>query len=320
MMPLKLKRRPLGATGITVSEISFGAGPVSGLMTGNERELQRKTVQRALEAGVNWFDTAAGYGEGRSETNLGAVLRELGASEAVHLATKVRLAADQLNDIKSAVRTSVAASLKRLGVPRVTLLQLHNSITPCRGDQATSITPRDVLGENGVLEAFHALRSDGLVAQFGLTGLGDDRALREVIGAGSWSAIQACVSLVAPRREGDLISFCAQSGMGVIGIRALAGGALAGQAASAHTHTTKFFPLDIYRGDQQKAARLEMLLPSNISLKEAALRYVLGDPDISTALVGFANPEQIDEAADFAQAGPLEDALRSTLTAEAGAP
>ncbi len=316
MTPLKLKCRSLGSTGIQVSEISFGAGPVSALMTGHERELQRRTIHRALEAGVNWFDTAPGYGDGQSEMNLGATLRELNAADEANVATKVRLGAEQLSNIKDSVKSSVAASLKRLGLPRVTLIQLHNSITQSRGDQPTSITPRDVLDQNGVLQAFEELRSEGLVAHFGITGLGDDSALREVIGCGPWTAIQACTSLVAPRCEGDLISMCVQMGMGVIAIRVFAGGALAGQPASAHTRITKFFPLDIYRGDQQKAANFASLLPMNTSLKEAAIRSVLSDRDISTALVGFADPDQIDEAVRFAQAGPLEATLLANLTGE----
>jgi aryl-alcohol dehydrogenase-like predicted oxidoreductase len=320
MMPMILKCRPLGSTGIEVSEISFGAGPVSALMTGNERDLQRMTIQRAIESGVNWFDTAPGYGNGQSETNLGAALRELGAADKVHVATKVRLRAEQLSDLKESVKISVTASLKRLGLPRVTLIQLHNSVTQNRGDQPTSITPRDVLDRNGVLQAFEELRSEGLVAHFGLTGLGDDGALREVTGSGPWAAIQACTSLVAPRRKGDLISFCVQRGIGVIAIRVMAGGALAGQPPSAHTHTTKFFPLDIYRGDQQKAAKLAALLPMNTSLREAAIRYVLSDPDVSMALIGFASPEQIDEAIRFARAGPPDAGLLSILTTEARRP
>src|SRR6187200_300324 len=100
MTPPPLHRRPLGATGIGISEISFGCGPVSALMTGEARDVQRQTMQRALEAGMNWFDTAAGYGDGRSETNLGKALAEMGAAGSVHVATKVRLAAEHLGNIK----------------------------------------------------------------------------------------------------------------------------------------------------------------------------------------------------------------------------
>src|SRR5688500_627788 len=69
--------RPLGTTGLHVSAVSFGAGPVSGLMTGPPRPEQAAVVRHAIACGINWFDTAAGYGAGESETNLGIALKEI---------------------------------------------------------------------------------------------------------------------------------------------------------------------------------------------------------------------------------------------------
>src|SRR5438128_1117638 len=145
--------RPLGTTGIQISAIAFGAGPVPALLTKpDQQDKQIDAVHCALENGINWFDTAATYGDGRSESFLGAALRELRAADQVHVATKVRLLAPDLDNIGAAVGTSFAGSLARLGIPRVTLLQVHNSITARRGDLPTSITPRDVLGPGGMLE------------------------------------------------------------------------------------------------------------------------------------------------------------------------
>src|SRR5436190_13098429 len=120
---------PLGKTTILVSRLSFGAGPISTLMVGSDDDRQREAVAHAIERGINWFDTAATYGGGASEANLGRVLEELEAASNVHVATKVRLMPDDLADIRSAVRRCVEGSLQRLRLPRVTLLQLHNSIT-----------------------------------------------------------------------------------------------------------------------------------------------------------------------------------------------
>lgn len=311
-----LNTRPLGSTGLRISEISFGAGPVAALLTSQARAAQLKTIRRAIEAGINWFDTAATYGDGQSEINLGATLRELGALDKVHIATKVRLTESQLDNVGEAVKSSVLASLKRLGLPRVTLLQLHNSITRNRGDQPTSITPHDVLGKGGVLDAFEKCKAEGVIEHFGLTGLGDEMSLREVIAAGGWTTMQLPFNILGPRRsDGDLIATCAGRGMAVLAIRVFAGGALAGQSPSQHTHTTKFFSLETYRRDQQHALKLAELLPPGVSLKEAAVRHVLGDAQISTALIGFAGAEQIDEAVKFAQAGPLPPTLLEKLLA-----
>ena len=68
--------RTLGKSGLRISAVSFGAGPISGLMVGTDKTSQRQTVQRALQSGINWFDTAATYGDGASERSLGPALAE----------------------------------------------------------------------------------------------------------------------------------------------------------------------------------------------------------------------------------------------------
>src|SRR3954452_17866054 len=182
--------RCLGKTGIQVSVLSFGAGPISTLMVSDDRPRQLAVVAYAIERGVNWFDTAATYGNGQSDHNLGRVLEQLGALGRVHVETKVRLTADDLRDITGAVKRSVAASLQRLRVPRVTLLQLHNSITEKRVDEPTSIIPADVLQKDGVADAFDELRAEGLVAYLGLTGIVSPSALAEVVAPARFETMQ----------------------------------------------------------------------------------------------------------------------------------
>jgi aryl-alcohol dehydrogenase-like predicted oxidoreductase len=324
-----MQYRTLGRTGIRVSVLAFGAGPVSGLMTGTDPDAQLAVVRRALDAGINWFDTAPGYGRGASETNLGRALRALGRSASVHIATKVRLAADQLGSIGEAVRRSVEESLSRLGVSSVALLQLHNGITARRGDEPTSIMPADVLGRGGVLEAFAGLRADGLVRHVGLTGTGQPAALREVVRSGAFDAVQVPYHLLNPSAGralpagfpetdfGNIIADCAAERMGVLAIRVYAAGALLGQAPSAHTHRTPFFPLALYERDRRRARRAAALVGGEAALKEAALRFVLSHPSIHAAIVGFGSPDHVDEAAAFADAGPLPDDQIARLEAAA---
>ena len=310
--------RPLGTTGISLSAISFGAGPVPALLTRPDAaDRQLATIRAALEAGINWFDTAPTYGDGQSEAALGAALARL-APAGVHVATKVRLPAERLHDIHGFVTQSVTESLERLRRSNVTLLQLHNSITPRRGDLPTSITVEDVLGPGGVAEAFAALQHAGKIVHLGLTGLGDVSALLEVLRSRLFQAIQlpfhllnpsAGSNLVPPGVEanyGNLIAECERLGMGVLAIRVFAGGALAGQAPSAHTRTTKFFPLPVYERDQNRAAALATELPPGLTRKEAALRFVLSHRGVASALVGFSAPEQVTEAVEFAARGPLD--------------
>lgn len=302
-----MQHRTLGRTGLSISVLAFGAGPVSTLLVGDDRERQRAVVAHAIERGVNWFDTAATYGGGKSEENLGRVLEELGRPS-VHVATKVRLVGDDVSDIRGAVRRSVEASLVRLRMPRVTLLQLHNSITPRRGDEPTSITPADVLGSGGVADAFVELQQAGLVQFVGLTGIGHPAALREVIQSGRFDTMQTPYHLLNPSagrempadfdetNHGNLIADCAKQQMGVLAIRVLAGGALAGQPPSPHTLKTPFFPLDLYERDCARADRLRSLLAAGESLPQAALQFALAHPQIHAAIVGFGDSSQIDDA------------------------
>jgi aryl-alcohol dehydrogenase-like predicted oxidoreductase len=317
--------RNLGSSGIRVSTVAFGAGPVSQLLVGADRPVQRDTIARALETGINWFDTAATYGDGQSEENLGRHLAELRADGATHVATKVRLMPNQLSAIALHVRESVLASLRRLRLERIALLQIHNSITTEAGSQPTSITPGHVLAAGGVLEELVRLRQKGLVAQLGLTGLGEPAALRQVIDSGEFGTIQIPFNLLnssagqavpaafSETDHGDLISHCGRRGMGVFAIRVFAGGALIGQPPSPHTRKTAFFPLDLYQRDLRRAEQLPAMLPEGMSRHETAVRFALSHPAVSSAIVGLATPAEVDDATRFAAAGPLDARLLAAL-------
>ena len=323
-----MQYRRLGRTGLKVSAISLGAGPVPQLMLAGQERRALQVVRHAIDSGINWFDTAATYSDGQSETTLGQALARLAAHGTVHIATKVRLLPQHLGDIAGEIRRSLAASLARLQMPHVTLLQLHNSITRSRGDEPTSLTPADALGE--VLETFERLRDEGLVQWYGLTGIGQADALREVIESGKFDTMQAPYSLANPSAGqdvpesfteadyGNLFAACAKQQMGVFAIRIFAGGALAGQPPSPHTYKTKFFPLDLYQRDQQRAALFAERFGSVTPLKELALRFALSHEQVASAIVGFSDCEQIDEAVAHANAGPLPGPLIMHLRKIAG--
>lgn len=296
--------RELGRTGLRVSAVGLGAGPVPALMIDGDATAQREVVARALAAGINWIDTAAGYGDGRSEASLGRALRDLGAAGEVHVATKVRLGAEDLADVEGAVRRSLAGSLNRLGLPAVTLLQLHNGITLERGQIAASLTPADVLGSGGVLEALRSVRADGLARFVGLTGTGTPDALGAVIDSGGFDTIQVPHHLLAPADAG-LLERCVARGVGVFAIRVFAGGALLGHPPSAHTLRTPYFPLAVYEEDRRRAARLAADFGDEVSLKELTVRFALSRPVPQVALVGLAEPGQVDEVVELAGRGPL---------------
>jgi aryl-alcohol dehydrogenase-like predicted oxidoreductase len=311
--------RTLGRTGLRVSAVSFGAGPVSGLLTGDDRDLQRATVMRAIDAGVNWFDTAAGYGNGRSEANLGRVLVELGAADRVHVATKVRVPPEAFADVAGYVRRSVEESLQRLKLPRVTLLQLHNGITRERGDEPASVSPRDIL-DGGIADAFRRLRDEGLVQFTGLTGTGHADAMRDVIASDEFDTLQVPFNVLNPSAGvagsadgesdyGCVMAYCQGEGMGVFAIRVFAGGALLDQPPSAHTLKTPFFPLALYERDLARARRLRQRVAGRLGMAEVAVRFALSHPAVSSAIIGFGSPEHVDEVSRMKLGEGLEGML-----------
>jgi aryl-alcohol dehydrogenase-like predicted oxidoreductase len=289
-----------------VSAVALGAGPVPGLMTGADADMQRDVLARALAVGINWIDTAPGYGDGRSEASLGRALADLSARERFHIATKVRLTQADLDDVEAAVRRSLRESFARLGLPAVTLLQLHNGIAARRGAIAAALTPDDVLRPGGVADAFARAQAEGVVRFVGLTGTGEPAALGAAIESGRFDTIQIPHHVLAPA-EADVLGRCRARGMGVFAIRVFAGGALLGHEPSAHTLKTPYFPLALYETDRQRAAELEAELAEGLALKEVALRYALSGDVPQIALVGLACPKQVDEVAALADRGALAD-------------
>src|SRR5256885_1492933 len=229
-----MESRSLGKTGLTVSTLGFGCGNVGGLIIRGTPAERERGVARAMELGVNYFDTAPSYGDGESGRNLGRVLKALGAR--VHVGTKFRLDPRDLEDIPGAIARSLDASLRRLGLDRVDLLQLHNRIEPARAAGALSLG--DVLSE--VVPAVQKLRQQGKVGFCGITALGETAALHRAIDAGAVDTAQVCYNLLNPSAGvavpsgfpaqdfAGLLGRARERRVGVIVIRALAAGALSG--------------------------------------------------------------------------------------------
>ena len=114
-----------GRTGLEVSRLTFGCGAVGGLMTKGEAADQDRAIAWARDNGINFFDTAASYGDGASETNLGRALA--GNTDGIVVSTKYGVRDTDAPDIAGAVQCSLEASLKRLKLDHVDLFQLHNT-------------------------------------------------------------------------------------------------------------------------------------------------------------------------------------------------
>lgn len=329
-----MEYRILGRTGLRVSSVGLGCGNIGGLFVRGEPGDQRRAVERAVECGVNYFDTAPLYGDGRSEENLGRVLADLRLSD-VYVGTKVTLQRDDLGVAAAKVRESLEVSLRRLRRDAVDLLQLHSRVTLSPIDLPRSITSGDLSGR--IAEALGAVKAAGLARFVGLTGLGETEALHEAVASGRFDTIQCYFNVLNPSaghaREaarGDdrseagqdfagLIDRASEAGLGVIAIRVLAAGAVSGVGQRHPLAGDPGTPLAggaVYDADVRRAGRLSSLA-SELGLEspvELALRFVLAKGAISTALVGVSDLPQLECALGWAERGPLDpDAVQRVL-------
>jgi len=308
-----LKKRAFGRTGLEVSELIFGAGAVGGLLINSDDATKRTAVRKALDGGVNWFDTASRYGDGKSEQALGWLLPEV--PEKPFVSTKFNLDLDRLDDIPGQVEESLRGSLARLGRKSVDLLQLHNRLGSAVGGDRM-ITVKHFLGPNGVADALDRLRDKGLIRFRGITALGEADACREVIESGRIDSAQVYYNLLNPsaarampaawtgQNFGGLIGSCRASGVAVIVIRPFAAGVIATDTRTGR-ESILTANTDLTSEERKARALFAALGDAYGTRAQTALRFVLANPDISCIDVGFGALNHIDEAIAAAEMGPL---------------
>ncbi|NOJ45720.1 aldo/keto reductase [Bradyrhizobium archetypum] len=321
-----MQMRVFGRTGMQLSVLGFGCGAVGGLMVRGDAADQERAIARAIAAGVNYFDTAVQYGDGESEKNLGRVLQKLKPAGVV-VGTKVRLPPSERGRIDEAVRLSLEGSLARLRLERVDILHLHNPITGQGGGPALSVG--QVLDE--VVPAFERLRQQGKIRFLGMTALGDTAALHQVINAGVFDSAQVVYNMLNPSAAAELpTNYPAQdygrlfdrtegAGVGIVGIRVLAGGALSGSAERHPIAGPAPEPIGSaksYDADIDRARRLVPLIDEGFaaSLTEAATRFAISHPAMGTILVGIATPQQFEDALAAVERGPPPQAALDRLS------
>jgi len=311
-----MQRRRFGRTGLDISVLGFGAGAVGGLMTRGAPADQERAIARAVDQGINYIDTAALYGNGESERNLGRVLKVLKPD--IVLGTKFRLKATDRKDVAAFVARSMDESLMRLQRDHVDLFQLHNPLVAQDADDHMDI--EIALGE--VVPALQALVKAGKTRFVGFSGVGETPALLKAAGSKAFDTMQVVYNALNPSAGGPMpkgapgqdygrvLDRTKTNDMGTIVIRALAGGALAG--------TTERHPLAMqvvdpigsapdFAGDVVRARALEPLVreSGSSSLAEMAQRFVISNPNVTTMLVGYSTLDQLDQAIAAVAKGPL---------------
>jgi len=313
-----METRSFGNTGLEVSRLTFGCGAVGGLMTKGEAADQDRAIAWARDNGINFFDTAASYGNGVSETNLGRALN--GNANGIVVATKVGVGREDLSDVATAVTESLEASLTRLRLDHVDIFQLHNTLG--RTDHRGTLNVDQVL--NDVIPAFEKLRDAGKTRFLGFTAKGEADDLHRLVECGAFSSAQIFYNLLVPSAGEavpdnypaddfrQLLDVAKDNGVGSIGVRVLAGGAMSGNEARHPLGMPSVDPIGSktsYATDVRRARQFAPLVEAGhaASLPELAIRYAISNQALSTTEIGIATLEELQQAAAAVNKGPLSD-------------
>jgi aryl-alcohol dehydrogenase-like predicted oxidoreductase len=299
-----MRYRPLGKTGLQVSEIGFGAWGIGGRTVeqtsygDTDDRTSLAALDRALERGITFFDTSAAYGNGHSEALIGQAVR--GRRSRAVITTKAGYEAwDQAPDFSpSAIVASTERSLARLGTDYLDLLQIHNP-------------PLDVVTAPAVREALAGLVKSGKIRAWGVSAKGPDEAL-QVLRACEIAVVQANFNMMDVRvLSSGLLAEVERLGVGFIARTPLCFGFLSGTIGH-----DSVFPAGDHRARWPRAQLANWVdgaadLMAAISTSpgeaaaQAALRFCLSFPAVSTAIPGIMKPLEADQNAAASLLGPL---------------
>jgi myo-inositol catabolism protein IolS len=303
-----VKYRELCKEGPKVSEIGFGGGPLRGRDWGPvDDDVSVSSIHRALDVGVTFFDTADAYGNGHSERVMGKGFAEQRAH--VILATKGGwwyvddVAYSDFSPIN--LYRSLDASLKRLGTDYVDLYQIHDP-------------DAEAIKKGEIFEVLGRMKASGKIRHTGASVETVDEGLR-CIEAGGLDVLQVYYSILDQRPDPDLFDAARANGTGLVVKTPLGRGLLTGK----YTRDSHFHE-DDFRAQWQREGKLAELLDRVDKVKElvgdispalaqTALRFVLSNPSVSTAIPGAKTPEQAEANAMASVLGPLEDADLESL-------
>ena len=309
-----MKYRKLGRTGFEVSEIAHGLWGMSGWSGSDDRQ-SLEALQLAVDLGCNFFDTAWAYGEGKSDGLLGKIL-SANRGKRLYAASKIpplndkwpASSKDKYRDVFPAEHVFKYANLirEKLGVDSIDLLQFH-------------VWDDSWTNDSEFRETVEKLKSDKRICFFGLSlnrwqpenGI---KALR----TGLVDVVQVIYNVFDQSPEDELLPVCRELNVGVIARVPLDEGSLGGRMTAQTKFPeddwrSKYFSPDNLKNTLARVDKLKPALPRGMNLPNAALRFILSDPTVSTTIVGMRKPEHVRQNIAVSDAGPLEAGLLQTL-------
>lgn len=299
MQGARLKTVQLGGTGLEITRLGFGAWALGGGdwefgWGAQEDEASVAAIHRAVELGVNWIDTAAAYGFGRSEEVVGRAIKGMGPRERPLVFTKASLLEGPggrvLHNLKrDSIFREAEASLRRLGLEAIDLYQIHWPI------------PDEDIEEGWA--ALKALKDQGIVRHIGVSNFTVEQ-LQRISGIAPVETLQPPYSLIARDVEDTVLPFAERNGIGVIVYSPMASGLLSGTMTRARIEN---LPEDDWRKGSPRfqepnlsrhldlVERLKLVAERHdTSAGAIAVAWTLRNPAVDAAIVGFRRPEQVD--------------------------
>ncbi len=304
--------RPLGSTGLVVSAVCLGGGPLGSMprLFGEDVDAERgiATVLAALDSPIRFIDTSNGYSDGESERRIGAALTRVGGvPEGVVVETKTDPDGDDYSGDR--VRRSVEESMARLGMDHLPVVHLHD---PEFHDFAAMTAP------GGAVEALVGLKEQGVVGAIGVAG-GDVHVIARYLELEVFDLLLTHNRwTLVDRSAGPIIAEAHRQQMGVLNA-AVHGGGILGRQSDVDSPTTYGYRpapqpvLAAVRAMRAVCARYGTDLPT------AALQFSVRDPQFASTIVGMSRPERVAQNVAAAQA-QLPDDLFADLETLVPAP
>ena len=309
-----MKHRRFGRTGWQVSEMGYGMWGMAG-WTGSDDAESLKSLQRAVELGCNFFDTAWAYGNGHSEELLGRLLRA-NAGQRIYTATKIPPKNLQwpsrreftLDDCypPDHIEDYVHRSLKNLGINTLDLIQFHTWEDAWVADDRWAKKMDD-------------LKRQGLIRAVGISiNRWEPKNGVNTVRSGQVDAVQVIYNIFDQNPEDELFPACRERDVAVIARVPFDEGTLTGTLTkeskwpASDWRSTYFVPENL-NASVDRAEALKLLLPPGLTLPKMALRFILMNETVSTIIPGMRKVKNVESNMAASSAGPLPAALHSEL-------
>lgn len=311
-----MKYRILGKTDYEISEVSYGSWAIGGSWGSVDDETSLKTMQKAVDMGINFFDTADVYGDGRSEQLIGKLIKN--TDQRIYVATKAGRRSNPhiaQSYTKENLTAYIDRSLKNLGVECLDLIQLH-------------CPPTAVYDDDAVFEALDDIKKQGKIAHYGVSVEKVDEALR-AIERPNVDTVQIIYNMFRLKPDEVFFKRAKEKNIGIIVRVPLASGLLTGKMTrdtqfekddhrSYNRHGEAFDKGETFSGVDYELGldaveELRKIKPNGFTMAQFALKWILMNDAVSCTIPGGRKPEQVADNAAASELAGLDSEVMNQV-------